>query len=65
VNVLSLSDKVKILDLLRGGMSSSKLGSIVGKMNQALANSMHPKYACFFPQQHFLGTIYPQIARFY
>jgi hypothetical protein len=35
VNVLNLSDKIKTLDLLKGGRSLVEVGGIVGKTNQA------------------------------
>jgi hypothetical protein len=39
VTVLNLSDKVKNLDLLKAMCSKQKLGSVMGKMNQALQYS--------------------------
>jgi hypothetical protein len=33
--VFNLSDKVKILGLLKSGMSLAEVGGIMGKMNQA------------------------------
>jgi hypothetical protein len=36
-NVLNLSDKVRILDSLKGNMSLVEVGGIMGKMNQGAA----------------------------
>jgi hypothetical protein len=39
MNVLKRNDKVKVLDLLEGGMSFSEVVWQIGKINQAFAES--------------------------
>jgi hypothetical protein len=49
---LNLSDKVKILDLLKGAMSFVEVVSVMKQWNQqstAPLNSMHPEHLQFFP----------------
>jgi hypothetical protein len=51
VNVLNLSDKVKILDLLKGGTSLAEIGCLYGKNELNICtttvNSMHPENSQF------------------
>jgi hypothetical protein len=68
-NVINLSDKMKILDLLKGGMSLVEVGLCCGKyesdIHNTMLNSMHPEHSWFFLNGSLPGTIYLQIPRVY
>jgi hypothetical protein len=69
VNLLNLSDKLKIWDLLKGSMFLLEVGQCYGKNYSRVwstaLNSAQPEHVWFFLSGSLLGVMYPQIPRVY
>jgi hypothetical protein len=66
--MLNINDKVKILDLLKGGMSVTEFGWCYEKNSRiyrTVLNSMHPEHLWVFLNSSLLATIYLWIPRVY
>jgi hypothetical protein len=68
-NVLSLNDKVKILDFLKGGMLLATVGWHHGKnkssTHSTVLNYMHSEHSQYFLNDGLLGTIDMQLSWVY